>query len=227
MSEAIVSAFLVGLAGSGHCVGMCGGIVGALCLGLPPSARARPARLAPYLLAYNAGRISSYAFAGAIAGGAGATVAGLAGPETARLAGRVLAGGFMVALGLYVAGWWPGLAWLEHLGGMLWRRIEPLARRVLPVRTPVQALGAGLVWGWLPCGMVYSALVLALATGSAATGAGVMAAFGLGTLPMLLVMGAAAGRLAVLARQPLARRIAGVFILGFGLWTLFAPPGHH
>jgi sulfite exporter TauE/SafE len=227
MSQAILSAFLVGLAGSGHCVGMCGGIVGALCLGLPQSVRARAMALAPYLLLYNAGRISSYALAGAIAGGVGATLTSVAGPENARLAGRVLSGGFMVALGLYVAGWWPALALLERWGGALWRRIEPLARRLLPVRSPSQALAAGLAWGWLPCGMVYSALALALTAGSAATGAGVMAAFGLGTLPMLLVMGAAASRLAALARQPLARRIAGVFILGLGLWTLFASHGHH
>ncbi len=233
MNEALASAFLVGLAGSGHCLGMCGGIVGALSFGLPEAVRSRPVALAPYLLLYNAGRIASYALAGALAGGIGATVTGLAGPDTARLAGRVLSGGFMLALGLYVAGWWPGLARLERWGGVVWRRIEPFARRRLPVRSPAQALAAGLAWGWLPCGMVYSALVLALTSGDAATGAGVMTAFGLGTLPMLLVLGAAAGPLGRLLRHPYARRAAGLLIVAFGLYVLFAPSvypgraGHH
>ncbi len=224
---ALWSVFLIGLLGSGHCFAMCGGIAGALTFGLPAEVRARTVRLLPYLLLYNAGRIGSYALAGALAGALGGSLFGLLGGESARLAGRIVSGGFLIALGLYVAGWWPGLAALERLGGRLWRMVEPLARRLLPVHTPAQALVAGLAWGWLPCGMVYSALALALSAGSAASGATLMAAFGVGTLPALLVVGAATEPLGRILRHPHARRLAGLLILGFGLYALLAPAPLH
>lgn len=222
----LVSAFLVGLLGSTHCLGMCGGIVGALTLGVAPDARQRPVQLFPYLLSYNVGRIASYAAAGALAGGLSAQVLDLLSPPQAHLIAKLFSGGFMIALGLYLAGWWPGLTALEKLGGYLWRRLEPLGRRFLPVHNPVQALGVGLVWGWLPCGLVYSALAFALASGTAVNGAALMAAFGLGTLPMLLAMGAAARWLGHVVHLPWVRRTAGVLILLFGLYTLFIPDAH-
>ena len=150
----LVSAFLVGLLGSVHCLGMCGGIVGALTLGLEDSIRRSPLRLFPYLAAYNLGRITSYAVAGALLGLASSSVIHVAPPEQARLIAKVISGGFMIALGLYLAGWWPGLVALERLGGKLWVRIEPFGRRFLPVNHPLKALALGLVWGWLPCGLV-------------------------------------------------------------------------
>ncbi|HUM92742.1 MAG TPA: sulfite exporter TauE/SafE family protein, partial [Candidatus Competibacter sp.] len=191
-SLGFLAAFLIGLTGGVHCVGMCGGIVGALTLGLP-LARERPllARL-PFLLAYNTGRIASYVAAGALAGGVGAWAANLVSVHRAQLGLQVVAGLFMILLGLYLAGWWPVLGHLERAGGVLWRRIEPLGRRLLPVRTLPQALGIGLVWGWLPCGLVYSALVWAIGAGGAGKGALLLLGFGLGTLPALLAMGTAA-----------------------------------
>ncbi|MBK7542876.1 MAG: sulfite exporter TauE/SafE family protein [Candidatus Competibacteraceae bacterium] len=214
------AAFLVGLTGGVHCFGMCGGIVGALTLGLPP-AREHPllARL-PYLLAYNGGRVTSYASAGALAGGAGAWVANLVVVHHAQLALQAVAGLFMILLGLYLAGWWTALGRLERAGGVLWRRIEPLGRRLLPVRTPIQALGIGLVWGWLPCGLVYSALVWALGAGGAGKGALLMLCFGLGTLPALLAMGAAAAGLAAFVRRPWVRQAAGILVVLFGLYKI-------
>jgi hypothetical protein len=144
----------------------------------------------------------------------------------ARLAGRLLSGGFMVALGLYLAGWWQGLMFVEKLGTHLWHKLEPLGRRVLPVRTPWQALALGLVWGWLPCGLVYSTLSWSLVSGSAVDGALLMTAFGLGTLPMLLAMGVVARWLGHVARQLWVRRSAGFLILLFGLYVLMAPNAH-
>ena len=132
----------------------------------------------------------------------------------------------MLLLGLYLAGWWPALAAVEKLGGRLWRHLEPLGRRLLPVRNPLQAFGLGLIWGWLPCGLVYAALAWALASGSAATGAVRMLAFGLGTLPMLLALGTAAERLGRIVRHPRLRQAAGGIILAFGLYTLLAPSPH-
>jgi hypothetical protein len=132
-----------------------------------------------------------------------------------------VAGLFMVLMGLYLAGWWMLLGHLERAGGAIWRRMEPLGRRLLPVRTPVQALGVGLIWGWIPCGLVYSMLVTAVASGSALKGAGLMLAFALGTLPNLLVIGAMAGAAARLSRSGIFRQLAGGAVMLFGLYTLW------
>ena len=222
----LVSAFLVGLLGSTHCLGMCGGIVSALTFGVRADLRRSAWTLSPYLLAYNAGRISSYVVAGLIAGAVGAGAFGLLPSNSTRWAVKLVTGGFMVALGLYIAGWWPGLQTLEKWGGMLWRRIEPFGRKLLPVDHPLKALAFGLVWGWLPCGMVYAMLAWALTSGSAGQGAALMLAFGLGTLPMLLAIGATAEWLKDFVRHPRVRQGAGLIVLLFGLYTLFAPGGH-
>ena len=162
-----LTAFLIGLTSGVHCFGMCGGLVGALTLGLPPTSDHPLVARLPYLLAYNAGRIVSYVTAGVLAGGIGAWVAYLVSVHRAQLGLQIFAGLFMILLGLYLAGWWPILSRLEQAGGILWRRIEPLGRWWLPVRTPAQAFGIGLVWGWLPCGLVYSVLVWAIGAGEA------------------------------------------------------------
>jgi len=223
----LVSAFLVGLIGSTHCLGMCGGIVGALTLGLKEDIRRSPVRLYPYLVAYNAGRIATYAIAGAAVGYLSAQILRIAPPEQARLIARLVSGGFMLLLGFYLAGWWPALTALERLGGKLWARVEPLGRRLLPVDHPLKALGFGLVWGWLPCGMVYAALAWALASGNARDGALLMTAFGLGTLPMLFALGAAARWLNQFVRRLWVRRAAGGIVILLGLYALFAPGAGH
>lgn len=222
----LLSAFLVGLLGSTHCLGMCGGIVSALTFSLKDDIRRAPWSLAPYLLAYNAGRIASYTVAGAVLGALGAGVFGLAPSGATRWLVKLVTGGFMIALGLYLAGWWPGLQILEKWGGPVWKRIEPLGRRLLPVDHPLKALAFGLVWGWLPCGMVYAVLAWALASGSAGQGALLMLAFGIGTLPMLLAIGGAAEWLKNIVRSPWVRRGAGLTVLLFGLYTILAPGGH-
>ena len=216
------SLFVVGLLGGVHCVGMCGGIAAALTFGLPPDRQRRLASLLPFLLAYNTGRIASYAAAGAIVGGAGTLLSRLVPVQGAQRALLVIAALFMVAMGLYLGGWWSALARLERVGGVIWRRIEPLGRRLMPVQRPGQALALGLLWGWLPCGLVYSALVSAVAAGGAWQGATVMLAFGLGTLPNLMAMGAAASAVSRLARRPAVRRAAGASVVLFGLWTLWS-----
>jgi sulfite exporter TauE/SafE len=216
-----LAAFLVALLGGVHCVGMCGGIVGALTLGLPPATRAHFPAMLPYLLAYNAGRITSYTLAGILAGGVGAWAANLTAVHHGQQILQLIAGLFLILLGLYLAGWWQGLLLqVEQAGGMLWRRIEPLGRRLLPVRTPAQALGMGLVWGWLPCGLVYSVLIWAISAGSAMKGGLLMLSFGLGTLPTLLAMGAFAAALSKLVRQPWVRSAAGILVIAFGLYQI-------
>ena len=229
----LVPMFLVGLAGSVHCIGMCGGIVGALSLAGGAAAPGRPviaiAVARPTLpttlqsnvlrvLAYNGGRIASYMLAGAIAGGiAGAGMLKIA---TLQVAGYWLANLMLVALGLYLMDAWRGLAHLEAAGNVIWRRVRPLLKPLMPMDTPFKALAVGGLWGWVPCGMVYSALLTAMLQGSALQGAAAMAAFGLGTLPMLLGMGLLGTRLrAQMQRRPV-RIASGLLVLGFGLLGL-------
>lgn len=213
MSEAaLASVFLVGLLGGVHCLGMCGGIVGALSLQRPG---ARPAM--GLQLAYNSGRILSYGAAGALAGALGAGGLLLAGAAPARVGLYVLANLMLVALGLYLAGLWQGVAVLERGGALLWARIRPLATRLVPADTLPRALASGLLWGWLPCGMVYSVLATALFAGSAGGGLLVMLAFGLGTLPNLLAMGLAAERLRPLLQKRGVRIAAGLLVAAFGV----------
>ena len=221
----LISAFLIGLLGSTHCLGMCGGIVSAFTFSVRADLRRSAWTLSPYLLAYNTGRIASYVIAGFIAGAAGAF--GLISSETSLQVARIVTAGFMIALGLYLAGWWPGLQVLEKWGGALWKYIEPLGRRFLPVDHPLKAMAIGLVWGWLPCGMVYAMLTWAFSSGSAGQGGALMLAFGLGTLPMLLAIGATAELLKDFVRHPWVRRGAGVMVVLFGLFTLMTPAGHN
>ena len=215
-----LAAFVVGLLGGVHCLGMCGGIVSALTFSLPPAQRNRFSNLLPLLLAYNSGRIGGYAIAGSLAGGLGAAFLNLGGLETLRHGLQVFAALFMVALGLYLAGIWQGVAKVENAGRVLWRHIEPFGRRFMPVDSALKALPLGFVWGWLPCGLVYSVLIWALSAGSMTKGALLMLAFGLGTLPNLLLMGAAAARLAKFTRNKTVRQAAGLLVVALGLLLL-------
>jgi sulfite exporter TauE/SafE len=131
----------------------------------------------------------------------------------------------MVLLGLYIAGWGSAVLRLERAGGFAWRRIQPLARRLLPIDSTPRAFAAGLAWGWVPCGLVYTMLVMALASGGALEGATVMAAFGLGTLPTLLVAGMAAQRVLAFRRVPWIRRAAGLIVIVLAAWGLVRVPG--
>jgi hypothetical protein len=215
----LLSALILGLLGGGHCLGMCGGLMGALTLAIPPEQRARRLRL---LLAYNLGRILSYATAGLLIGLAGWAVAS----SPAAMALRVLAGLLLIAMGLYLAGWWSGLTRIEALGRHLWRHLQPVASRLMPVSSLPRALLLGAVWGWLPCGLVYSTLLWASSQGSPGESALLMLAFGLGTWPVLLATGMAAERLTALLRQRGVRVAGGLLVILFGIWTLPGPHQH-
>jgi sulfite exporter TauE/SafE len=216
MDPLAAAAFAAGLAGGVHCAGMCGGIVGTLALQSRGSPVARQ-------LAYNGARIAAYVLAGAAAGLAG-SLARLGPIEGAQVAFFAAANIFIVLLGLHVAGVGRGVLVLESAGARLWRHIQPVARRMLPIDTTARALAAGFLWGWVPCGLVYSMLVLALASGDAVRGALVMAAFGLGTLPNLLVAGIAVQRVLAIRRLPWVRRAAGAAIVILGAFGLARIP---
>jgi sulfite exporter TauE/SafE len=214
----LVSALILGLLGGGHCLGMCGGLMGALTLAIPAEQRGRRLRL---LLAYNLGRILSYALAGLLLGMAGWAL----GNSPLALGLRILAGLLLICMGLYLAGWWSGLTRIEGIGRLLWRHIQPQASRLLPVRSLPQALLLGALWGWLPCGLVYSTLLWAASQGNALDSALLMLAFGLGTWPVLLASGLLAERLNALLRRRV-RIAGGLLVILFGLWTLPGPHQH-
>ena len=211
----LMSAFLVGLLGGGHCVGMCGGIVGAVSMHLPQSKSK-----APFLLVYNAGRILSYTLAGVIAGLVGASSFFLQHVLPIQHILYGISSFMLVALGLYLAGIWHGVTYLESAGKAIWKTLQPYSKRYIPVQNFKQAFILGGLWGWLPCGLVYSVLIAAIATGNVVSGGLLMLAFGLGTLPTLLTMGMAAVRLKTVLQNIWVRRASGLLVLGFGLLGL-------
>lgn len=212
--NSFLALFIVGLLGAGHCAGMCGGIVGALSLQSP---KAGTAAILVHL-AYNLGRILSYACAGVLAGALGQAVGDL---MSLQYALYLFASLMLVALGLYLLGAPQLLAPVERAGQGLWRRIQPLTGRFLPVRGVAQALPLGLLWGWLPCGLVYSALTTALASGSAVRGGLLMLAFGFGTLPNLLLAGLLLSRFRRFVQARATRVVSGLLVLGYGLYGLY------
>jgi sulfite exporter TauE/SafE len=218
MQALAAAAFAAGLLGGVHCAGMCGGIVGSLSMAARGSTVARQ-------LAFNAGRISSYAGAGALVGALG-DLGRYAGPALVVQATMfALANVLMILLGLYIAGWGSAVLRLERAGAFAWKRIQPVARRLMPIDSTPRAFAAGLAWGWVPCGLVYTMLVMALASGGALEGAAIMAAFGLGTLPTLLAAGMAAQRIMAVRRMPWVRKAAGLIVIVLALWGLVRVPG--
>ncbi len=215
-----LAVFLIGLLGGVHCAGMCGGIVSALSL-QTPAAPIRSAAVWPLHLAYNLGRITSYAAAGALMGALGSLGLLLNNWLPVQLTLYVAANLMMVALGLYLTGATQTLACVERAGQWLWRRLQPATRRFLPVRGVAQAFPLGMLWGWLPCGLVYSVLAMTLLSGSAVRGAAIMLAFGLGTLPNLMLAGLLLVRFRSVIQGRTLRLGAGLTVLGFGLWGLF------
>lgn len=204
-------ALLIGLLGATHCVGMCGGIAASVSMGQNDTRRG-----IPLIIAYNIGRISSYAVAGALIGLVGYQVSS----GGAGIALRTLAALLLILMGLYVAQWWQILTRLERAGGILWRYLRPLASRLLPADTLPRALLLGALWGWLPCGLVYSTLIWSSAAGYWYDSALLMIGFGLGTLPAMLTTGLLAQQVRSLMQRQGVRRGAGLLIILFGVYTL-------
>lgn len=201
---------MLGFLGSAHCLGMCGGLSAALGL------NTQQGKLG-LLLAYNLARICSYMGAGLIVGSLGFWLSQTLG---AAVFLRYLAASMLVMMGLYLGAWFNGIHYVEKLGQHLWKRLQPLANRLLPVHTAGDAFLIGLVWGWLPCGLVYSALIWASAEASVLGSVGIMLFFGLGTLPSMLTTGYFAKQLSDVLRATWLRSSAGVLMILFGLWSM-------
>ena len=221
MSEivpALTAALLAGLLGSAHCLGMCAGISGLFAVNVNVSTMRQQL---PFALSYNLGRVLTYALLGIIVGSFGSVVV-KASPAMASGI-RILGGGVIILIGLKIAFDLRLLNPIERMGGALWSRIAPAAQRLLPVTSLPRALGLGLVWGWLPCGLVYSVLLIAATSTRPGDGAIVMIAFGIGTIPAMLMTGLGAAQLAQLMRRKDARIGFGLLVVVLGLLTIAMP----
>lgn len=211
------SAFLIGLLGSTHCLGMCGGISASLSMALPVG-RGFRWRQSVLLLGFNLGRIGSYTLI--------ATLIALLSTQAsqhwhwATMVLTTLAGLLLIAMGLSMGQWWQGIRFVERVGAPVWQKLSPLTGRLLPVRHPGQALALGALWGWLPCGLVYSTLGWAALQPTVPSAALTMLCFGLGTLPSMLATGYAAHWIRNLKASRRFRQASGASLILFGLWTL-------
>ncbi|MFT5111040.1 MAG: sulfite exporter TauE/SafE [Parasphingorhabdus sp.] len=205
-----VTAFMLGFFGSVHCVAMCGGISGYLQQGASLSSSIGLS------LALAAGRLMSYAVAGVIAASMGTGLVHLFGQHLSHEIMQIFIGTFLILLGIGLAGWWSGLSWIERFGGQFWKYLAPLAGRLLPATTYPRAFAAGALWGWLPCGLVYSALVLVIGSGDLLIGGVSMIAFGLGTIPILAFVGVTS-RNVNFKNKPIVRQFAGTAVALFGV----------
>lgn len=220
---AAMTAVTIGLLGGVHCVGMCGGIAAALSLAVPEAERSSPALWARQL-SYGAGRVTSYAIAGAFVGSLGLVLVDFTGPQGA-FALRAVAAVLLAMIGLQLGGWWSGAAVIERFGARVWSWISPALdtrgrRGSLPY-----AFGIGVGWGWLPCGLVYSTLAWSAASADPIDASLRMLFFGLGTLPAVLLTGVAAARFSALLRRSDARKLAGATVVALAVWTLFSARG--
>ncbi len=212
----LTAAFITGFLGSAHCFGMCGGISGLFAVNASVSSLRTQV---PKAIMYNLGRILSYAILGGAVALLGKTTVALIPTIAAPV--RLASGILIILVGLQLAFGWRILAPLESAGAKLWDRIAPTAKGLVPVETVTQALGLGIIWGWLPCGLVYSVLLLAATTTDILSGALVMVTFGLGTMPAMLATGLSASKLAQFMRGK--RLGAGLLIVLLGLATIAMP----
>ncbi|PIE42010.1 MAG: hypothetical protein CSA49_00790 [Gammaproteobacteria bacterium] len=228
----VISAFAIGFLGSLHCVGMCGGISGALAAALKPTATTSPmgdvSRKLAFQFMYSSGRLLSYSVAGGIAGFLGEQLTSGMSHGMSYL--RIFAGIMVILVGFYISGWWMILANLERIGAVLWKHIAPATSKLMPVDSYPKALLLGALWGWLPCGLVYSALSWSIGSGSTINGALLMLYFGIGTLPAMIGVGLFANVLLDIAQSKAMRSLAGLSLMVYGgwiIWAQMAPGMHH
>ncbi|CAI8904978.1 sulfite exporter TauE/SafE family protein [Methylocaldum szegediense] len=220
-STSYLVALLMGLFSSLHCLGMCGSIIGSLTLSLRREIREQKSLLMPFVFSYNVGRITSYSLGGLLAGLAHHVLSMPLGEGHGHRILQIVSALIMAGAGLHIAGWFPRFAYIEKAGGGIWKRIEPYGRRLIPVETLPKAFVFGMIWGWLPCGLVYTALALAATTGDVVRSTFTMLAFGVGTLPAVMGVGIITSLLVRLSNMKKFRQAAGVTLIALALLAAF------
>ena len=211
-SAVIFTAFATGLAGSAHCIGMCGGISVSLGLG------SMKKRLLPV---YHLGRLASYTTLGLVFGSLLPLIGVRAYNAIWGASLRIAAALIMLAIGLQIIFGVNFLRYLERYGSRLWRPLAGLVQSLLPVQTGSDALLLGFLWGLLPCGLIYSALALAVVSGNPLQAGLAMLAFGVGTLPAMLLLGVFSGTLVQALTRDSSRFMLGAIVITSALWTLW------
>jgi sulfite exporter TauE/SafE len=214
-------AFLMGLFSAVHCLGMCGSIIGSLTLSLKREIRDSKRELIPFVACYNAGRVLSYTLAGLLAGILERVLTSPFGEGHGHRLLQIVSALVMLGAGLHLAGWFPRFAYIEKVGIGVWRRLEPYGRRLIPVDTLPRAFVFGMIWGWLPCGLVYTALALSATTGDVFRSGFTMLAFGLGTMPAVMGVGIMTSWMVRLSSLKGFRQLAGVTLILLALMAAF------
>jgi len=211
----------MGLFSAFHCLGMCGSIIGSLTLSLKREIRENKRLLLPFVASYNSGRVLSYSMAGMLAGFAENVLSIPLGEGHGHRILQILSAIVMLGAGLHIGGWFPRFAYIEKFGNIVWRRIEPYGRRLVPVETLPRAFVFGMVWGWLPCGLVYTALALAATTGDVFRSTFTMLAFGLGTMPAVMGVGIMTSWMVKLSNMKRFRELTGIVLILLALMATF------
>jgi sulfite exporter TauE/SafE len=220
-STSYLVALLMGLFSALHCLGMCGSIIGSLTLSLRREIREQKALLMPFVLSYNLGRIASYSLGGLLAGFAEHVLSLPLGEGHGHRILQIVSALIMAGAGMHIAGWFPRFAYIEKAGGIVWKKIEPYGRRLIPVETLPKAFVFGMIWGWLPCGLVYTALALAATTGDVVRSTFTMLAFGVGTLPAVVGVGIMTSWMVRLSNMKKFRQAAGITLIVLALLAAF------
>lgn len=220
-STVYLVSFAMGIFSSMHCLGMCGSIIGTLTLSLKPAIRDNKYRLFPFVLNYNLGRITSYTIAGLLVGLIESILTYPLGESHGYRLLQIISAIIMTGAGLYIAGWLPKFAYIEKAGSRFWKIVEPIGRKLIPVETRFQAFLFGMIWGWLPCGLVYTALAFAATAGDVVKSSLSMLAFGIGTLPAVMTVGIMTGILTRLSRMQRAKQLVGLLFIALALFAAF------
>ncbi len=213
ISFPILIAFFIGLFSSIHCVAMCGSIIGTLSYSLKPEIRANKSTMVAFIFSYNFGRIFSYMIAGLIIALIESLITFPLGEQHSHRFLQIISALIITGAGFYIAGWFPNFAYIEKTGSLFWKTIEPYGRKLIPVASIQQAFLFGMVWGWIPCGLVYTALALAATSGNITTSMLIMFAFGLGTLPAVAGTGIVSTFMSRITRSNTTKQIVGMLLV--------------
>ena len=220
LSSPIFIAFFIGLFSSLHCVTMCGSIIGTLSYSLKPEIRQDKSKMISFIFSYNLGRILSYMLAGFIIGSLESLLTLPLGEQHGHKFLQVVSAFIITGAGFYIAGWFPSFAYIEKTGSYFWKTIEPYGRKLIPVSSLQQAILFGMVWGWIPCGLVYTAVALAATSGDITISTLTMLSFGLGTLPAVMGSGIVSSFITRLTSLQKTKQVVGMLLVLVAIYSL-------